>query len=404
MAQALHADSQPMAFSQRPSRGGWRYALPRAVLLVFFLNSAPTLARAQRTSSTVDLGAASMRYADSVGVSGLLVSPLLRVDWPRARLNGSGTYAQLAGSGWSTQGLIDLSLFTPSAGVLSGELEASTGGSAHWDGTRTGQSIATGRLHVDAAAAGIWLGAGAGLTWNGFDWGGTTLGDAGAWVRVGDGTIAATTAPTRVGDTLRYIDTQVAAHWKAARVEVAALAGVRVGDRVLALERSGRSWGGLSVTTWLTPRVAIVAALGTYPVDLTQGFPGGRYATLNLRLSSGRSPREPPVSEADAWPLGETPSVTSPPSLELLAAPNGARVLRLQAPGARDVEIMGDFSDWKPARLTGGAAGLWTLGLPLRPGIYQAVVRVDGGTWTVPGGLLTLTDEFGGAVGLLVVR
>jgi hypothetical protein len=30
-------------------------------------------------------------------------------------------------------------------------------------------------------------------------------------------------------------------------------------------------------------------------------------------------------------------------------------------------------------------------------------VRVDGGTWVIPPGLLPLKDEFGGSVGLLVV-
>jgi hypothetical protein len=31
-------------------------------------------------------------------------------------------------------------------------------------------------------------------------------------------------------------------------------------------------------------------------------------------------------------------------------------------------------------------------------------VRLDGGNWLVPAGLLTVLDEFGGTVGLLVVE
>jgi hypothetical protein len=42
--------------------------------------------------------------------------------------------------------------------------------------------------------------------------------------------------------------------------------------------------------------------------------------------------------------------------------------------------------------------------LPLRPGKYQMNVRIDGGKWIVPKGLLSMSDEFGGAVGLLVVE
>ena len=44
-----------------------------------------------------------------------------------------------------------------------------------------------------------------------------------------------------------------------------------------------------------------------------------------------------------------------------------------------------------------------TITLPLRPGNYQMNVRVDGGRWLVPGDLLAIKDEFGGAVGLLVI-
>jgi hypothetical protein len=31
-------------------------------------------------------------------------------------------------------------------------------------------------------------------------------------------------------------------------------------------------------------------------------------------------------------------------------------------------------------------------------------IRLDGGPWTVPPGLLAMLDEFGGSVGLLVVQ
>jgi hypothetical protein len=36
-------------------------------------------------------------------------------------------------------------------------------------------------------------------------------------------------------------------------------------------------------------------------------------------------------------------------------------------------------------------------------GKYQMNIRIDGGPWIVPPGVLSMLDEFGGSVGLLVV-
>jgi hypothetical protein len=115
-------------------------------------------AAAQRVFSTIDLGTASMRYADSIGAAALSVSPALRVDWTQATLRAAGTFAQLGSHGWSTQGTLGLSSFTPSISALSGEFALSTGGSAHWDGARTGQTLGVGRLHFDVSNLGLWTG------------------------------------------------------------------------------------------------------------------------------------------------------------------------------------------------------------------------------------------------------
>jgi len=46
----------------------------------------------------------------------------------------------------------------------------------------------------------------------------------------------------------------------------------------------------------------------------------------------------------------------------------------------------------------------WSVTLPLKRGNYQMNVRVNGGQWLVPPGLLSMVDEFGGTVGLLVIE
>ena len=68
------------------------------------------------------------------------------------------------------------------------------------------------------------------------------------------------------------------------------------------------------------------------------------------------------------------------------------------------VEITGDFTQWDPVRLTRGSDGSWTAVFPISAGTHQLNVRVDGGAWRVPPGLLAATDEFGGAVGILTIE
>jgi hypothetical protein len=68
------------------------------------------------------------------------------------------------------------------------------------------------------------------------------------------------------------------------------------------------------------------------------------------------------------------------------------------------VEVSGDFTEWVPMKLTSAGEGNWTLTLPVAPGHYQMNLRIDGGRWIVPPGLVPMVDEFGGAVGLLIVE
>jgi 1,4-alpha-glucan branching enzyme len=81
-----------------------------------------------------------------------------------------------------------------------------------------------------------------------------------------------------------------------------------------------------------------------------------------------------------------------------------AVTLRVNAPGAHSVEINADFTNWTPVKLAPAGDDWWTSTLPLKPGKYQMNLRVNGGDWTVPPGLLSMVDEFGGTVGLLVLE
>src|SRR5687767_7736248 len=66
-------------------------ALPGA-LGAFLLYAAPL--GAQRVESAIDLGAVSLRYADSVNANAVTLTPDLRMDWDRANAQVSGTFSQ----------------------------------------------------------------------------------------------------------------------------------------------------------------------------------------------------------------------------------------------------------------------------------------------------------------------
>jgi len=71
----------------------------------------------------------------------------------------------------------------------------------------------------------------------------------------------------------------------------------------------------------------------------------------------------------------------------------------IHAPDARQVELVGTFTDWQTDRikLTGpDASGHWTAELPLPPGRYEYIFLVDGHQWvTDPQAAFYREDGFG---------
>jgi 1,4-alpha-glucan branching enzyme len=105
------------------------------------------------------------------------------------------------------------------------------------------------------------------------------------------------------------------------------------------------------------------------------------------------------MPDAHATPVAAAISSLSVGSL------GGSRYeLTVVAPNARRVEISGDFTNWKPVALRRAADGRWTATLDLAVGTHRMNARVDGGGWIVPPGLTTMSDDFAGEVGLLVIE
>jgi hypothetical protein len=349
---------------------------------------------AAQTTLSVDFGSSRVRFADSLTATAVSITPTLRAVSPQASFSASGTFSQLSGAS-THAGVLDASLASRSRGVFSGEVEGIAGGSLHSDGTRTGQMLALARLHVAATSRGIWVGGGLGRTWDGA-WRGVLQGDAGVWVASGPSTFAVTLSPTVVEDTIRYADTFVAVHHELSSWELDGSVGHRAGSQIPTLPANRRTWGSVGATFWATPRLAIAASAGTYPVDFTQGFPGGEFLSLSVRLRSSAPVRRP-------TPARPEPVVEPVRAFEVRRVSAGTHRLRILAPNARSVELFGDFTQWTPVPLTSEGRGWWTTTLVTPSGTHEINVRVDRGPWLVPPGLATLEDEFGGAAGLLVI-
>jgi len=80
------------------------------------------------------------------------------------------------------------------------------------------------------------------------------------------------------------------------------------------------------------------------------------------------------------------------------------RTIRVHAPSARLVEFASDVTNWTPVALSRDSAGWWTGTFTVAPGIHQLSLRVDGQTWIVPPGFVSVTDEFGVTSGIWDVR
>jgi len=379
---------------------GFRRALTALILVA-------RAGHAQRVESTLDVGAAALRYADTLSTLAATVTPYLLADWGSAIVEASGTYSQFSSGGGSRQGTFSASRFFPTARGLFAELGAFAGGSAHSDGTRTGEVIANGRIHIPRDNMEMFLGLGGGRTWDAVAWRSVLLGEAGASIDMGPTNALFTISPTIVNDSIKYADAQASLSRKGKSVDLGLVLGFRSGDQLTTLSANVKAWGSASAVVWMTPRIGLALAGGNYPVDPTQGFPGGRFVSVSLRLAQGRHANpdaNEPIDSGLVAPGPEVKAALAVAGFTTRCGPGDMVTVRVNAPGARLVEINGDFTNWTPIQLVPTGDGWWTSTLALKRGKYQMNLRIDGRDWTVPPGLLSMIDEFGGTVGLLVIE
>jgi len=354
-----------------------------------------THAAAQRIESTLDLGGVAIRYADSLDAVAATTSTSWLEDWGSRLAAAGATYSRFGGD-WSLQGQASGSVFLPLNRFV-GELAAFAGGSTHRDGSHTGEILANARIHAERPFAEWFVGAGAGQTTFGGESRTLLLAEAGISRSLAIGSATFTFTPVAMGDSIRYADAQASFSGQRGNLDFSAIAGGRLGDQLESLGGTSRVWGSLSVTSWFTSRLAIVLGGGSYPIDPTQGFPGGRFISLSVRLS--HPPHTTRVANTDSAQVVQTEAT----SFEFTRTA-GVITFRVLAPLAHSVDLAADFTDWDPVPMAAAGNGWWILSRGLNAGKYQINLRMNGGKWVVPPGLLGMRDEFGGSVGLLVVE
>jgi hypothetical protein len=367
--------------------------------------------------SIIDAGTSAVQIDNQRATTAITLSPMVRRERPTSLLAAGGTLSLLESGRAASQGEIEGSFFTGSHGTVRAELSGGAIGALHADRARTGEYHGRARLHVVGEGRGLWLGAGGGRAWDSDAWRTSIAADLGGWARLGALTFSGSVTSNAVQGT-RYIadpvvpiegdggpfgatdvlaplrafhDAVGSVRWTRGALELDAFAGARRNEDLAAVEQ----WAGGSATLWLTGNFAVVGTAGGYPADVEQRLPGGRYATIALRVAT-RQPLAPRGTPVIARPLAVT--------FQVVPVDDSGRVVRMHVPGARKVELMGDFTDWQPIELVRVGRDRWEARVALRAGAHRLNVRIDDGEWGVPPGVTSITDDFSGIVGVLVVQ
>lgn len=150
-----------------------------------------------------------------------------------------------------------------------------------------------------------------------------------------------------------------------------------------------RTWAYLRLEVPVLDRFRVLGEAGREP-----GLPAilrspSAFARVGLRIELSRAPG--PVDRGDP-PLPVARDEEGPARARIDSDPDGAPVLVVSAPGARTVEVRGDFTDWRTIPMRPDAPGEWAT--PVRAGVLRFNIRLDGGDWIVPDGVAAVPDEF----------
>jgi len=428
---SLHGASSEIAMSDETQS----IVSPRVLRVVAGIAGAALIGQpvSAQFATAIDLSSASSQRTASEWRSQLAVSPFMRFDHPKLALDARWTAVGGDGQRLDGFGGLAATYFSPTRAGL--QLSVSGFG----DRTYLDESLAVSRIGADArlsyrlGGSGAWLGREVARDNKSTPGSPVPHYSVGGWrqwrsviVTVSlssfgsqEGARTATTrqivrptsagplTPTDTGRTFQSLDTitvvdsgsagrahdwrdaELGLHWSAGRL---ALDGV-FGTRYAATNQPNETWARVQSAVALAPNVALIASAGVRPSSAAYGIGRSRFMELGARVSPGalRRPR---------LPRGVRPTAAA----FQVEDDRGGRRLRVRVPGARSVELAGDFTNWQPVALRQGDTDEWEVTLPITPGVHRVAIRIDGDSWTTPPGVAAVADEFQGTVGVIVVR
>lgn len=216
---------------------------------------------------------------------------------------------------------------------------------------------------------------------------------------VGAAPVTSTPAPT-VGPGIDSGATRALRHWSEVEARLGwargrvAVDGV-VGARARTAGIPAALWLQGSGAVGIAPGLALVARGGVLPnAPAAMSVGARRFAALGVRLSP-----------AALWRPAAPPTVRPVAARFSLRRLDATRQLvTLRAPGARVVELTGDFTGWRPVAMRQVDLDTWELVAEIAPGPHRCNVRIDGEAWLPPPGATAVDDDFNGRVGLIVVQ
>ncbi len=378
---------------------------------------------AAQVRGSLDVGAGTYRPDRAIPGGIASIAPTLYLERGSFRLGASGIYSDAPAGRWNFQGTTLGQVRSPALGPLqleatgqvdvtrhfaargvtavTGELRAYLrpfSGATIWAARAGGSAASLGsrrplrRSLIGASAQVGGVEVGLSLASSTFDlMGGATRGTS----QPGDSIATGTPATPEQGEgpanrRVSLTDALVSTRWRVSDVDVDLALGRRFGRNTPELT----IWG-VSASRSLTSNLAVVAGAGRAGSDPVTAVPGSRYLVMGLRLRLG------PTATAAFGPMpaasDHTPFRIGPP------LPAGREVIVL-APGASQVELAGDFTDWEPVTLQPAGDDGWRAVLPIRPGLHRLAVRIDRGPWQAPPGARPIRNEFGGEVAEIVVE
>ncbi len=291
------------------------------------------------------------------------------------------------------------SLFTSFRGEIL--LEASTTIQSRY--MPTAQATGHARVRLERSNRGGYAEFAVARAFDGRLWQSVISAEGYGWARRGNLEGSLTLTPMQLGMGDELMDTEARVTWVAGRSVFSTSLGFRAGEAM----RGNTLWGGATATFPIWNELMLTANIGSYPADLVQNLPAGRYVAFGFRLPRwGLPPYTVPLPPPPPRP--RIPDLPVTERLALVMGPaydsTGIREIRVWAPGAKVVELMADFVDWIPVPLIRQANGEWQGFYRVLPGLHRLNIRLDGNEIDAPVNWPREQDQFTGLVALILVR